>query len=160
MAIANFQREKKPSPYTKKNLLPYYKIFDTAFAPFRASNKAAGIDIASPVDYELAPFEEIKINMGLAFQLPAMHYGRLEIRSSLAEFGLTLLGGTIDEDYRGPIYAIIKNLNHNQNYKIKRGHPIIQLICHKISYPKVIQVMELEPTQRGVGGFGSTNRSE
>jgi dUTP pyrophosphatase len=67
-------------------------------------------------------------------------------------------GGVIDEDYRGNIGVIL--FNHSKTpFYIYRGVRVAKLICERILYPTVREAQELENTERGTAGFGSTGRN-
>jgi dUTP pyrophosphatase len=67
-------------------------------------------------------------------------------------------GGVIDEDYRGNICIILHNHSKN-SFQIYRGDRVVQLICQNILYPTLRAVKELDGTERGTKGFGSTGRN-
>ena len=89
-------------------------------------------------------------------QIPAGCYGRIAPRSSLAYNSMiTVGGGVVDSDYRGEIKVLL--FNHSTNdFPIKAGDRVAQLICKKIMIPIVEEVKELQDTDRSEGGFGST----
>lgn len=66
-----------------------------------------------------------------------------------------LLAGVIDEDYRGIIKVVLFNLS-DQDFHVKQGDRIAQLICERIYYPEIEEIQEVDNTERGEGGFGST----
>lgn len=65
------------------------------------------------------------------------------------------MAGVIDADYRGPVGVILANLS-DEDFEIKIGDRIAQLVVEKIAMPNVVVVEELEQSVRGAGGFGST----
>src|SRR4051812_29417071 len=88
--------------------------------------------------------------------IPQGYYGQLHPRSSLAKKGLSVEGGVIDLDYRGPIKIILRNQG-DKPYSFKCGDlPITQIILVKITTPTIQEVDSLLETTR-TGGFGSTN---
>lgn len=77
-------------------------------------------------------------------------------RSGLAlKKGIDIGAGVIDEDYRGEVGAILFNLN-SEPFEVRKGDRIAQFICEHIVYPELEEVDELDNTERGAGGFGST----
>lgn len=77
----------------------------------------------------------------------------------MAKIGLSVEGGIIDADYRGPIKIILRNQG-TEPFKFKKGDlPIVQIVLIKITTPTVQEVQDLEETQR-TGGFGSTNHQQ
>lgn len=82
--------------------------------------------------------------------------GRVAPRSGLAaKHGIDTMAGVIDADYRGPVGVILANLS-DDDFSIKTGDRIAQLIVEKICMPEVVVVQKLEESVRGAGGFGST----
>ena len=77
-------------------------------------------------------------------------------RSGLAAKSFIDVGaGVVDEDYRGPLGVVLFN-HANADFEVKQGDRIAQLICEKIVYPELVEVEDLDQTERGEGGFGST----
>src|SRR6202030_1049249 len=95
-------------------------------------------------------------NTQISIKLPKGTYGRIAPRSGLAtKFMIGTGAGVIDRDYTGPIKVLI--FNHSKvGVPLAKGEHIAQLIIEKIETPPVIEVKELEKTQRGNKGFGST----
>lgn len=153
--MVDVQLEQMVTKYPR-GALKFVRMLNNALPPFRATPKSAGFDLCSPIDFQIDPGALIKINTGLAIELPSNTYGQLTSRSSLASKGLTCITGTLDEDYRGCVFILLKN-DSKVKFRICRGDAIAQLICIKISYPKAIQVRELKQTLRGTNGFGSSN---
>jgi dUTP pyrophosphatase len=121
---------------------------------------AAGMDIyaANGEDIVLPPGARVLVPTGIAIALPENYEAQIRPRSGLAlKHGLTLLNspGTIDSDYRGEIKIILINLGEN-DYVLKRGERIAQMIFSQVIKPEVLLVEALEETGRGAGGFGHT----
>jgi dUTP pyrophosphatase len=92
----------------------------------------------------------------LAIAIPEGHYGRIAPRSGLAVKNFIDVGaGVIDMDYRGPVGVVLFN-HSGDDFHIKQGDRIAQLIIEKISNPQIVEVDDLDATARGAGGFGST----
>jgi dUTP pyrophosphatase len=72
-----------------------------------------------------------------------------------AKHGIDTLAGVIDADYRGPVIVLLANLS-DDDFEIKAGDRIAQLIVERIVMPTVVVVDKLEESVRGAGGFGST----
>jgi dUTP pyrophosphatase len=90
-------------------------------------------------------------------ELPCNTYGRIADRSSLALYhGIHCLGGVIDCDYRGVVHIILRNLS-DQEYQIRVGDRVAQLIVERISYPVIDNVGVIDfNTERGDLKFGSS----
>ena len=121
---------------------------------------SAGMDLRANINETilLKPLERTIIKTGLFIALPIGTEAQVRPRSGLsAKKGITVLNapGTIDADYRGEIGVILINLS-NENFEIKNGDRIAQLVIAKHERANWIQVDELDETERGSGGFGST----
>jgi dUTP pyrophosphatase len=121
---------------------------------------AAGVDLYAAVeqDVAIAPGGRVLIPTGIAIALPENYEAQIRPRSGLAlKHGLTLLNtpGTIDWDYRGEIKVIVINLG-DKEYILHRGERIAQMIFNRVEKAELIEVQELDDTNRGAGGFGHT----
>ena len=97
---------------------------------------------------------------GIAIGLPHNTYGRIAPRSGLAvKHRLTTNAGVIDADYTGEVKVVLVNQG-DQPYVVKKHDRIAQLIIEKINNEELQEVVELEDTNRGKQGFGSTNTKE
>jgi dUTP pyrophosphatase len=130
--------------------------------PSYQSAFAAGLDLyaAVPADAPvvIAPGSYAKIPTGVTLALPPGTEGQVRPRSGLAaQHGVTLLNtpGTIDADYRGEISVLV--INHGgAPFEVIRGMRIAQLVVADIVRVTVREAEELDNTERGAGGFGST----
>ena len=121
---------------------------------------SAGMDLRAfiPGDIILKPLERALVPTGLFIELPIGFEAQVRPRSGLAiKKGVTVLNtpGTIDADYRGEIKVILVNLS-NGDFVVKDGERIAQMIIASHEQAEWVQVVELEQTSRGAGGFGST----
>jgi dUTP pyrophosphatase len=133
------------------NILPAYETILSAGMDIRAN-------LIQPVT--LQPLERTMIPTGLFIELPAKFEAQIRPRSGLAaKNGVTVLNspGTIDADYRGEIKIILVNLS-KQDFTVRHGDRIAQMIIAKHETITWRQVDELEETQRGKGGFGHTGK--
>jgi len=129
-------------------------------APARATEGAAGYDLASADDVDLAPGERVLVRTGFAIALPAGFECQLRPRSGLAlRHGITLPNtpATIDSDYRGELQVALVNLGR-EPFRVTRGMRIAQMVVARVEAVAFRAVDELPPTPRGTGGFGSTGR--
>ena len=91
--------------------------------------------------------------------MPPLTYGRVAPRSGLAyKKGIDVGAGVIDEDYRGEVGVILFNFGE-EDFEVAPGDRIAQLILEKISMVGLKEVDDLDQTDRGAGGFGSTGVS-
>ncbi|MFA7615263.1 MAG: dUTP diphosphatase [Moheibacter sp.] len=124
---------------------------------------SAGVDLTANLEEEvvLKPLERKLIPTGLFIELPAGYEAQVRPRSGLAlKNGLTVLNtpGTIDADYRGEIRVILINLS-TEDFSIHDGERIAQMVIAKHETAVWEQVDELEDSERGAGGFGSTGKN-
>ena len=123
---------------------------------------AAGCDLLAALPegetVTLAPGERALVPCGIALALPPGFEAQVRPRSGLAlRHGVTVLNapGTIDADYRGEVGAIL--INHGAApFAIERGLRIAQLVLARVSQAEWQETADLDETQRGAGGFGST----
>jgi len=131
---------------------------DLAKLPCRATPGSVGYDLFAADNCFILSGDHSCIQTGISVAIPPGHYGRIASRSSLSlRHGIEVGAGVIDTDYRGEILVVLYNHGF-ENYTIKKGDKIAQLILEKIITPEVVQVDELDDTVRGFGGFGSTDK--
>ncbi len=126
--------------------------------PARATLGAAGFDLASAEEGELAPMERRLFATGFAIAIPIGFEVQLRPRSGLAlRDGLTLPNtpATIDSDYRGELKVALVNLGAAP-VRVTRGMRIAQMLVARVEPAAFLEVDSLPPTERGEGGFGST----
>lgn len=128
--------------------------------PSRATPHAAGYDLHAAVTapVRLEPGERVAIPTGFAIALPEGFEAQIRPRSGLAlRYGIVLPNapGTIDSDYRGEIQVILGNIG-SETFTVVRGDRIAQLVVARVEPAEWIEVEELDATERGSGGFGST----
>jgi dUTP pyrophosphatase len=129
--------------------------------PAYATAGAAGMDLLAAVTgpVNLAPGERRLIPTGLCVAVPAGFEMQIRPRSGLAlKHGLTVLNapGTIDSDYRGEVGVILANTDHWQAFTVERGMRIAQAVLAIVVRAEWQEVDDLDATERGAGGFGST----
>lgn len=130
--------------------------------PRYETEQAAGMDLRADIDgaLTLGPMERVAVPTGLALALPPGYEAQLRPRSGLAlKHGITLLNspGTVDADYRGEVKVLLVNLSA-QPFTLRRGERIAQLVVAPVSQVSLVELMVLDDTERGEGGFGSTGR--
>ena len=128
--------------------------------PSYATSGAAGMDLLAAVQAPmvLAPGARTLVPTGLAIALPPGFELQIRPRSGLAlKNGIILPNspGTIDEDYRGELQVIVMNAG-TEPFTIERGMRIAQAVLAPVVRAAWTEVAELDETQRGAGGFGST----
>lgn len=136
-------------------ILKVKKLDPLAILPKRGSEYAAGYDLFNFGVFYIPPGERLLINTGISIALSTDTYGRIASRSSLSLKGIDVGAGVIDCDYRGEIKVLLIN-NSKDVFVIQPNTRIAQLIIERIYTPPVVEVLELDSTNRGEGGFGST----
>ncbi len=143
-----------------KPILIISKLNDAAPVPTKGSSRAAGYDLSSLEDYVLRPGERKLFKTGLSFEIPTGMYGRIAPRSGLAfKSGVDVMAGVIDEDYRGEIGVILINLGQ-ESKEFKIGDKIAQIIFEFYNDLDIVESWNLQSTERGTGGFGSTDKGK
>ena len=153
------------------------KLNENAITPTKAHESDAGYDLYSPVDVVLEPGKPTKIPTGVALSLIDTVFDALydvesgkstEVwcpntvgiicdRSSMGSKGIKVMGGVCDSSYRGDVTVCLTNLT-NQPYEIKSGDKIAQILFLPVLNPMIQEIDNLEETERGSKGFGSSGR--
>lgn len=131
--------------------------------PQYETSGAAGLDVKANENVTIKPGERVLVKTGLFVEIPEGYELMVRPRSGLAiKHGITVLNspGCVDPDYRGNVGVIL--INHGSNdFEVRIGDRIAQLVLNKveqIDWQTVISKDELSSTNRGSGGFGSTNK--
>ena len=139
------------------------KLRENAKIPSRATNGSAGMDLYACIDepITLAPGQLAIVPTGIAIALPDNSCAAfLYARSGLGvKHGICLSNGVgvIDSDYRGEICAGLCNVSDTP-YTIEPDERVCQMVIAPVLTPDVVEVSELDDTDRGEGGFGSTGK--
>lgn len=128
--------------------------------PSYATPLSAGMDLRAdlPASLTLAPLDRVLVPTGLFLELPAGYEGQVRPRSGMAiKHGITVVNspGTIDADYRGEVKVALINLSH-EPFTIQPGDRIAQLVVARHETVEWQLTDNLDITDRGTGGFGST----
>jgi dUTP pyrophosphatase len=126
--------------------------------PAYATAGAAGMDVVAAEDVTLAPGARHAVATGLALAIPEGYEIQVRPRSGLAlKHGISVPNtpGTIDSDYRGELKVILINLGA-EPFAIARGDRVAQLVLAPVVQAAWEEVAQLDATERGAGGFGST----
>ncbi len=125
--------------------------------PQRAHSTDAGMDIFSREEKIIKAREAALFDTGVHIEIPSGYVGFLKSKSGLnVKYGITS-EGVIDAGYTGSIVAKLYN-NSDNDYTVREGDKITQLVLLPIITPELEEVLNLEETERGAGGFGSTGR--
>jgi dUTP pyrophosphatase len=132
----------------------------SAKLPCYSSAWAAGMDVYATDSFVVSPGSTRLVKTGIAVSWSgpdaSNYYLRVAPRSGLAlKSGIFINAGVIDWDYRGEVGVVIYN-SSDVNFDVKQGDRIAQMILEKINRVSVVLTEELDSTDRGNGGFGST----
>jgi len=131
---------------------------EDAIIPNFAHKGDAGMDLYSIEEVIIPPTESRLIKTGISIALPKNTEAQVRPRSGLAlKYSVTVLNtpGTIDEGYRGEIGIIL--INHGkEEFIVTKNMKIAQMVVKPIYDINILEVNELNDTDRGEGGFGST----
>jgi dUTP pyrophosphatase len=132
-----------------------------AQVPTRAHPDDAGLDLYALDAATIAPGERVSVRTGIAVEIPEGRAGLVLPRSGLAQrHGISLVNapGLIDSGYRGEVRVLMLNTDRSEPCEIRRGDRVAQLVLVAVEAPGVVVVDELEASERGSGGFGSSGR--
>lgn len=139
-------------------------ISTTGELPQYQTEGSAGMDLTANIDDPiiLNPNSRVLIKTGISIELPKGYEAQIRPRSGLAlKHGITVLNapGTIDSDYRGEIGVILHNVAR-EDFVINKGDRIAQMVIARYQRVKWDRVDQLESSDRGQGGLGSTGVSK
>ena len=138
--------------------LKFKRIHPDATLPSYAHPGDAGMDVRSVDDLVIAPGSRALVHTGLVMMLPPGYEAQVRPRSGLAlKKGVSVLNtpGTIDEGYRGEVGVILVNFGE-EDFSVAKGDKIAQIVVAPVTVAEIIEADEVDETQRGEGGFGST----
>jgi len=138
------------------------RLSETAVLPARGSTSAAGYDLYADIEVnvEIAPHETRMIHTGLALEIPEGYFGAVFARSGLAakeSLRPANCVGVIDADYRGPLMVALHN-DGEVSRVIEPQERIAQLVVLPFLSVEFAETEELNETERGTAGFGSTGK--
>ena len=138
--------------------LKILKIDSEAIIPNYANEDDAGLDLYSAENFILKPGQRRAVETGVKMEIPEGYVGLVWDKSGLAlNNGIKTMAGVVDPGYRGEIKIVLINLS-NQDFEIKKGQKIAQMLIQKVEHPKIEIVEFLSESGRGEGGFGSTGK--
>ncbi len=138
----------------------YIKLDDRATVPTFGTDYAAGADLYVLDGAEVLPGEACWFNTGIAVEIPTGYMGLIFARSSLGtKRGLAPANmvGVVDSDYRGEIRVVLRNYS-NETQKVEDAERVAQLVIVPYLPVDYIETTELDSTDRGTNGFGSTGK--
>ena len=144
-------------------LINVKKLRENATLPTRGSAQAAGYDLYACIDggsVTIAPHSTEKIGTGLAIAVPDGYFGAIFARSGLAaeqDLRPANCVGVADSDYRGEYIVALHN-DTDEPRTVAAGERIAQLFVMPYLSVEFTEVADLDETERGAGGFGSTGK--
>lgn len=133
-------------------------LYPIARVPTRGTPTDAGLDLYSSTDGIIKPGKRVLFNTGISISIPDGHVAYVKPRSGLAvNHGIDVMAGVVDSSYRGEVMVLLANFGES-TFEVFEGDRIAQLVIHKIELWKPVLVEDLDETERGNGGFGSTGR--
>ena len=140
--------------------LSFKRVHPDTVLPAYAHPSDAGMDIRSVADMTVPARGRALVPTGLVVLLPPLYEAQVRPRSGLAlKHGITVLNtpGTIDSGYRGEIGVILFN-SSDVDFQIKKGDRVAQVVIAPVTQPVIEEAQEIDETDRGAGGFGSTGK--
>lgn len=138
--------------------LGFKRIHPDATLPAYAHPGDAGMDVRSVADVAISAGARALVPTGLVAIIPPGYEIQVRPRSGLAlKHGVTVLNapGTVDSGYRGEIGVILANLGETE-FRVAKGDRIAQLVVAPVTQAAIVEAAEVDETDRGAGGFGST----
>lgn len=142
------------------NTIKIKRLSEDGMMPTKANPNDACYDLYSTVNTIIQPNEIVIIPTDISIEMPYGFEGQIRPRSGLAaKHGITVLNapGSIDKNFTGNVSIILINLG-KETYEIKYGDRVAQIAFRKVDETELIEVNELEETDRGQNGFGSSGR--
>ena len=132
------------------------RLTETSTTPTKANSSDAGFDLYSDEDVIIKAGESVLVSTGVAMAIPENHAGLIWDRSSMGVKGIHRFAGVVDSGYRGEVKVCL--FNTGEDYKIVRGDRIAQILIQPVPNIELIEVEDLNDTERGIGGFGSSGK--
>lgn len=132
------------------------KLKEDAVLPQYAHPGDAGMDFFSNEELNLKPGERRLVLTGISMAIPENYVGLIWDKSGIAaNFGIKTMAGVVDASYRGEIKILLRNTSQEE-FKVEKGMKIAQMLIQPVEQKELIEVEELDETERQEGGFGST----
>ena len=137
------------------------KLTDTATMPTKSRKTDAGYDLYADEDIAIYPEDTKLISTSIAFAIPDGYAGLIWDRSGLGSKGIHRHAGVVDSSYRGEVKVALSNSRSSDKdniYFINRGDRIAQILFQKVPHFELVETEELDDTDRGSSGFGSSGK--
>ena len=140
----------------------FAKLNGNAQLPTQGSAQAAGWDLYALEETKVVKGASVMIPTGLACAIPEGWEGQIRCRSSLGKKGMILPNGvgTIDSDYRGELKVLATWIGDGDSFTVGKGERVAQMLFAPVPLVRIEEVTqdELDSTERGEGGFGSSGQ--
>ena len=133
------------------------RIQEDARLPSYGHPGDAGLDLFSAVSTSIAPGSVQAVPTGIKVAIPPEHVGLIWDKSGISLSGVHRLAGVVDAGYRGEVKVVMVNLGR-EPFAIDSGMKIAQMLIQPVVQVSVIESDDLDDTDRGENGFGSTGR--
>ena len=173
----SFWKEKgcRPSwtPSQASSEIPVKRLTESAIVPTKAHSTDAGFDLYADEDVLIMPGETKLVKTGIAFATPKGYAGLIWDRSGMGSKGIHRFAGVIDANYRGEVGVVLNNSRPNvvwsqdqiqlekafdNTYKVTKGDRIAQIIFQQVPEFTLVEVDNLDDTDRGSKGWGSSGQ--
>ena len=142
--------------YAGRSDVKVKRLTETATVPTKANNLDAGWDLYSTENLLIEPRQRSIVKTGISLHIPERYVGLIWPRSGMAvKYGVDVFAGVIDAGYRGEIGVCLFN-SSDKDFYIKEGDRIAQILFQKVSQHKLVEVSDLDDSDRGEKGFGSS----
>lgn len=142
--------------YNETHELRISKLEKDSIIPSRANVSDAGYDLYAVIETIIPARGRGLIRTGIAMEIPSGHVGLIWPRSGLAvKAGLDVLAGVIDSGYRGEICIVLQN-HTDHDYIVRKHDRVAQILIQKVATVQIKTVSNLDKSDRGTGGFGSS----
>jgi dUTP pyrophosphatase len=135
------------------------RLRDDAILPSQAYEGDAGLDLVACEHATLEPGARAVVGTGIAVEIPEGYAGFVQPRSGLAArhgIGVVNSPGLVDSGYRGEVRVVLLNTDRKTTFRVEPGMRIAQLVVVPVAAVRLLEVEELEASERGGRGFGST----
>lgn len=155
---SNYRHTDKEFIHSNNRMEPLFvkRLNGHGYIPKRGSSGAAGYDLYAAENVCILPQHRGLVGTAISIKVPPGTYGRIAPRSGLSvKHEIDVGAGVVDEDYRGEVKILLIN-NGPTDFHLSEGDRVAQLVLEKIEIAEVREVLDLDSTNRGDGGFGST----
>jgi len=133
------------------------KLTENAQLPTKHNPYDAAFDLYAVNDILIPAGSTETVHTGISIEIPKGYFGKIESRSSLAKRSIFCTAGVIDSGYRGEVMIVMNNVSQ-ENYHIKQGDRVAQMIIHKVENFEIVASERLDENLDRGGGFGSSGK--